>query len=46
MPGLLKMKGFIELDHFWLVGSSDADTTKIKVTVAPESFEFAADRVR
>jgi endonuclease YncB( thermonuclease family) len=44
MPGLLKIKGFIELDQFWPIGNSDADTSKVKVTVAPDSFEFAADR--
>lgn len=44
MPGLLKIKGFIDLDQFWPAGSSDADTSKVKVTVAPDSFEFAADR--
>lgn len=44
MPGLLKIKGFIELDQFWPVGNSDADTSKVKVTVAPDSFEFATDR--
>ncbi|WP_162914002.1 thermonuclease family protein [Taklimakanibacter lacteus] len=44
MPGLLKIKGFIDLEQFWPAGSSDADTSKVKVTVAPDSFEFAADR--
>jgi endonuclease YncB( thermonuclease family) len=43
MTGLLKVDGSIDLDQFWPTGSSDADTTKIKVTVAEDSFSFAAD---
>ncbi len=43
MTGLLRIKGRIALDQFWPEGSSDADTSKIKVTVDKSSFAFAAD---
>jgi endonuclease YncB( thermonuclease family) len=43
MTGILKVEGTIDLTQFWPTGSSDADTTKIKVTVARDSFSFAAD---
>jgi endonuclease YncB( thermonuclease family) len=43
MTGTLKVKGTIDLTQFWPTGSSDADTTKIKVTVARNSFSFATD---
>ena len=45
MTGLLRVKGEIDLGQFWPTGSSDADTTKIKVTVDADSFQFAPDRV-
>jgi endonuclease YncB( thermonuclease family) len=45
MTGLLRVKGTIDLIQFWPTGSSDADTTKIKVTVDASSFQFASDRV-
>jgi endonuclease YncB( thermonuclease family) len=44
MTGLLKIKGQIDVSQFWPTGSSDADTTKIKVTVDGNAFAFAADR--
>ena len=43
MPGILRVKGTIDLDQFWPDGESDADTSKIKVTVGGDSFAFAAD---
>jgi endonuclease YncB( thermonuclease family) len=43
MTGLLRIKGTIALDQFWPDGSSDADTSKIKLTVGAGSFAFAAD---
>ncbi len=43
MPGILRVKGTIDLDQFWPDGESDADTTKVKVTVDKNSFQFAAD---
>lgn len=43
MPGVLRVQGTIELDQFWPQGSSDADTTKVLVTVGAGSFRFAAD---
>jgi endonuclease YncB( thermonuclease family) len=43
MPGVLRVKGTIELEQFWPDGESDADTSKVKVTVGGDSFAFAAD---
>lgn len=43
MPGVLRVKGTIDLAQFWPDGESDADTTKIKVKVGANSFSFAAD---
>ena len=43
MPGLLRVMGTIDLDQFWPDGDSDADTTKVKVTVGSNSFAYAAD---
>ncbi len=45
MTGLLRVNGTIDLTQFWPTGSSDADTTKIKVTVDANSFQFAPDRI-
>ena len=42
MPGLLRVRGTIDLDQFWPTGSSDADTSKIKVTVGKDSFAYHA----
>lgn len=38
--GILRIKGQVELDQFWPVGESDADTTKIKLLVGDNSFEY------
>ncbi len=43
MPGILRVMGTIDLDQFWPDGDSDADTSKVKVTVGSNSFAFAAD---
>lgn len=41
MPmGLLEVSGSIDLAQFWPAGTSDADTTKIQVDVAADSFRF------
>lgn len=40
--GTLRIKGTIELTQFWPVGSSDADTTKMKLIVGEDSFQFKA----
>jgi len=38
--GILRIKGTIDLIQFWPNGSSDADTTKIKLVVNENSFEY------
>ena len=43
MPGILRVRGTIDLDQFWPDGDADADTSKVKVTVGKDSFAFAAD---
>ncbi len=43
MSGLLRIRGVVDLTQFWPGGSSDADTSKVKVKVGPGSFAFAAD---
>lgn len=43
MPGILRVRGTIDLVQFWPDGDSDADTSKVKVTVGKDSFAFAAD---
>ena len=40
--GLLEVRGTIDLGQFWPHGDSDADTTKIEVRVAPDSFRYRA----
>jgi endonuclease YncB( thermonuclease family) len=40
VAGLLQMQGSIALDQFWPNGQSDADTTKILLTVSPGAIEF------
>jgi endonuclease YncB( thermonuclease family) len=41
MPqGLLKVAGSIDLAQFWPQGESDADTTKILVSVGGNAFQF------
>src|SRR5262245_47319689 len=44
VAGLLQMRGSIALDQFWPSGRSDADTTKIVLTVASDAIEFRKDR--
>src|SRR6266516_1786266 len=43
VAGLLQMRGSIALDQFWPTGRSDADTTKIVLTVSPGAIEFRKD---
>src|SRR5713226_715730 len=38
--GLLQVHGSIALNQFWPEGRSDADTTKVVLTVAPGAIEF------
>lgn len=38
--GTLRIHGIIDISQFWPLGSSDADTTKIKLVVNTNSFEF------
>lgn len=38
--GTLRIHGVIDLIQFWPTGSSDADTTKIKLIVGKNSFEY------
>ncbi len=45
MAGLLRVQGKIELKQFWPSGLSDADTTKIHLTITDPTFEFAADHL-
>ncbi len=40
VAGLLQMRGSIAIDQFWPTGRSDADTTKILLTVSPNAIEF------
>lgn len=40
--GTLRITGVIELAQFWPINDSDADTTKIKLTVGDDSFEYKA----
>ncbi len=46
MSGRLRIRGLIDLTQFWPGGSSDADTSKVRVSVGPDSFAFAADGKR
>jgi endonuclease YncB( thermonuclease family) len=39
--GILRVRGTIDITQFWPAGSSDADTTKVKVTVGTGSFAYA-----
>ena len=41
--GTLRIRGEIDLIQFWPKGSSDADTTKIKLIVDKSSFEYKKD---
>lgn len=38
--GLLELRGTIELSQFWPKGTSDADTTKVIVSVDADAFRF------
>ena len=38
--GLLELSGTIDVGQFWPAGTSDADTTKIKIAVQGEAFRF------
>jgi endonuclease YncB( thermonuclease family) len=38
--GTLRIRGTIDIIQFWPKGSSDADTTKIKLVVGKNSFEY------
>jgi endonuclease YncB( thermonuclease family) len=38
--GTLKINGTIDLNQFWPIGNSDADTTKINLNVSASTFEF------
>lgn len=38
--GTLRIHGTIDLMQFWPIGESDADTTKIKLEVSANSFEY------
>ncbi|MBL7701455.1 MAG: thermonuclease family protein [Ferruginibacter sp.] len=38
--GILRIKGTIDIAQFWPIGSADADTTKIKLIVSENSFEY------
>jgi len=41
--GRLEVDGEIDLNQFWPLGSSDADTTKIKIKTTGTSFRFRAN---
>jgi endonuclease YncB( thermonuclease family) len=41
--GLLKLSGTLDVSQFWPTGQSDADTTKVIVTVEGDSFKFSAN---
>ena len=41
--GTLRIHGTIDIKQFWPNGSSDADTTKIKLVVGEDSFEYKED---
>jgi endonuclease YncB( thermonuclease family) len=38
--GLLEVSATLDLDQFWPTGEADADTTKVVVNTAPNSFRF------
>lgn len=41
--GILRIRGTIDIKQFWPNGSSDADTTKIKLVIGEDSFEYKGD---
>ena len=38
--GILRIYGKIDINQFWPTGTSDADTTKIKINIGDDSFKF------
>ncbi len=44
--GTLRIKGTIDINQFWPIGASDADTTKIKLLVHENSFDYKDDDER
>lgn len=40
--GLLEISGTIDVAQFWPSGTSDADTTKIIISIGPDAFRFRA----
>lgn len=44
--GTLRIHGTIDIKQFWPKGSSDADTTKIKLVVGEDSFEYKEDNAQ
>jgi endonuclease YncB( thermonuclease family) len=43
MPGLLRIRGKLDVGQFWPTGTSDADTVNLVVDVNRRSFQFAED---
>ena len=43
MPGLLRIRGKLNVQQFWPIGTADADTVNLVVDVNKQSFAFAAD---
>ncbi len=43
MPGLLRIRGKLNVDQFWPKGTADADTVNLVVDVNKKSFQFAED---
>jgi endonuclease YncB( thermonuclease family) len=41
--GILRIQGTIDINQFWPIGSSDADTTSLKLKVSENSFQYKAD---
>lgn len=41
--GTLRIHGIIDIKQFWPIGSSDADTTKFKLIIEEDSFEYKDD---
>ncbi len=41
MTGLLRIRGKLNVDQFWPIGTSDADTVNLIVEVGKDSFAFA-----
>jgi len=43
MPGLLRIRGKLDLQQFWPIGTADADTVNLVIDINKQSFAFAAD---